>query len=91
MQLVLQYGDGDGCTFSCTCTHPIEYESAEKALVDFETILNDAISTTGHFGEFIFAGIEMGISTFKFDDYIILPEIWTIDEWFKHECKNLGG
>lgn len=89
MQLVMQYGIGDGCTFWCTNTHPFIYESAEQALVDFEIALKIAIDDKINCGEFSFAGITMAVYVFVDDGIITLPNIWTVDEWFTHECENL--
>lgn len=36
MRLVIEYSEGDGHTYCCTNTFPIEYESAEQLLVDIE-------------------------------------------------------
>jgi hypothetical protein len=36
MRLIIEYDVTDGCTFSCTNTFPLEYESAEQLLVDIE-------------------------------------------------------
>lgn len=36
MRLVIEYSEGDGYTYCCTNTFPIEYESAEQLLVDIE-------------------------------------------------------
>ena len=46
-QLVLTYSVGDGCTFSCDCTLPFEYESAEAAYLDFEILFKAARDDTG--------------------------------------------
>lgn len=36
MRLILEYSEGDGYTYCCTNTFPIEYDSAEQLLVDIE-------------------------------------------------------
>lgn len=38
-RLILEYTEGDGCTYSCTNTLPIVYESKDKAISDLETAL----------------------------------------------------
>lgn len=35
MRLILRFQISDGCTYSCTETLPVEYESAEALLVHF--------------------------------------------------------
>jgi hypothetical protein len=40
MRLVVSYSEGDGCTYSCQCDVPVEYESAEQLLVDIEDAAN---------------------------------------------------
>ena len=35
MRLVMIYNVGDDCTYSCEVIRPIEYESKEKAILDF--------------------------------------------------------
>lgn len=35
MRLVMIYNVGDDCTYSCEIIKPIEYESKEKAILDF--------------------------------------------------------
>jgi hypothetical protein len=38
-RLIVEYSESDGFTYSCTNTLPIIYESKEKAISDFETLL----------------------------------------------------
>lgn len=81
MRLVIQYEWGDGYTFSATATVPVNYESAESFLVDFEEFCrtrydDDSISTP------IFAGLEWNVSNFFEDGVYYSPTILTVDEWF---------
>jgi len=97
MKIVLIYGIGDGCTFSCTETVPVEYDSLESAIVNFETVLKEAVAkkeavrfTREYFdGVFTFAGHKFNMSNFIFDEEIFLPEFLTVDEWFQqHGAQN---
>lgn len=86
MQIVMEYSEGDGCTYHCTNTHPIEYESPEAALCDFEI----AIKAAG-MERFTFAGMEFWGDTFH--EYAgwgtkreyVAPDFLTVDEWFKRK------
>ncbi len=44
MRLVIEYTEGDGYTYCCTNTHPIEYESPEQLLVDLEQACLDFLA-----------------------------------------------
>lgn len=86
MKLVLAYGQGDGCTYWSERTIPVEYESAEALIVDFENAAKSAYCSD-HW-DFVFAGHTFDASDFfdknsfdENDDYMC-PEIMTIDEWF---------
>lgn len=85
MRIVMRYSVSDGCTYSCEDIHPIEYESCEAALIDFEAALKSAE------GEFKFANVDLWTDTFYSQSIwssrspereIQLPEFLTIDEWF---------
>ena len=93
MQLVLAFNVGDGCTYSADVRLPFEYASAELAYIDLE----DAIKQADHeartkrdwrLADFTFAGHELRSPDFIIDGTLYMPEIWTIDEWFKHESKS---
>ena len=43
MRLIVQYVEGDGCTYSCENSIPFEYESAEKLLLDLEELASSTI------------------------------------------------
>ncbi len=87
MKLVLEYGQGDGCTYWAERTIPVEYESAEALIVDLENAAKSAYCSDEW--RFVFAGHTFYASDFfdknsfdnKNDDYIC-PEIMTVDEWF---------
>ncbi len=54
MRLILRYDSSDGCTYSCTTTFPVEYESAEALLLDFLEAAKQAILGDNY--EFTFLG-----------------------------------
>ena len=83
MKLVLIYNHGDGCTYWCEETVPIEYESAEALIVDFENAAKSAYCSDKW--DFIFAGHTFDSYRFfenNILDSYICPKIMTIDEWF---------
>jgi len=98
MRLLMCFSDGDQCTWSADSVLPIEYESAEAALVDFETICMAAVKENDlnddFAGEFIFCGHTLATDTFWFTDRMCSPEdrkphafyppdFFTIDEFFE--------
>lgn len=82
MRIVMRYDEGDGCTYNCENVFPIEYESPEAALVDFETALSSSAGT------FSFANVGLHRENFfVYDGYskprrYVAPEFLTLDEWF---------
>ena len=72
MRLVMVVLYSDEFTYNCTHSYPIEYESAEAAIVEWERLNNEAEWSKS---TFTFAGVEF----WKMDDS---PEFYTIDEWF---------
>jgi len=76
MRLVLKYGVGDGCTYGCTVTVPIEYDSLEAAIVDFEELCK------GKTEEFSFAGQSFDPYDFHEEGIYYDPSILTLDEWY---------
>ena len=83
MRLVIEYHDGDGCTYSCNVTVPVLYESAEAFAVDFEKFCMD-IKSSGKYSLYgnSFAGQEWDASFFFEDEVYFPPNIYTVDEWF---------
>ena len=86
MRLVIEFHIGDGCTFSCTETVPLWYESAEAFAVDFEKATLDSYNSGANCGDFVFARREWCSNNhgyhangkFVYD----APDIYTVDEWF---------
>jgi len=76
MRLIFEYGIGDGYTYGCTVTVPIEYSSAEAAIVDFEELCK------GKSKEFPFAGHPFDPHDFHYDGVYYGPSILTLDEWY---------
>jgi hypothetical protein len=62
MKLVLNFSIGDGCTYFCDVTLPIEYESSEQAIVDLEAVSLKAHAEREYF--FTFAGHEIETAAF---------------------------
>jgi hypothetical protein len=80
MRLVIEYTSGDGCTYHCTETFPLEYESAEAFAVDFEVAARLAAQRKIY--EFVFANRTFQTDAFFLDGTYYPPEILTVDEWF---------
>lgn len=81
MKLVMVYYCTDGCTYGYDIMIPFEYESAESAIVDFQTVLNNS----SYMESFSFAG-RSGYEKYNFenaDGNIELPDIFTLEEWFE--------
>lgn len=92
MRIVMRYIVSDGYTFSCTETIPIEYESVEAAIVEFETRLKQArVDYTDkiiRYDEFTFAGKTFHSHDFYFNETKYeLPQFLTLDEWFSGSHK----
>ena len=90
MKLVLEYQQSDGCTYSCTNTLPIEYESAEGLSVDIEAAMRKAHADCK--GDITFAGHVLDVGSFFYHTDAGLqydePRIFTIDEWFKYHDQG---
>ena len=86
MKIVMTYDVSDGCTYSCEVTLPLEYDSPEQALLDFEAAFNAANvvdPVTGYFhGVFTVFGQEFFVVTFKYEGVVTLPNFYSLDEWF---------
>ena len=87
MKLVLLYNNSDGCTYSCDVVRPVEYESPEQALIDFEKAARDNHLGTFEFGGWYFSGQDF----FFHKTQISLPEILTIDQWFNSHGAGAHG
>lgn len=88
MRLVVEYSIGDGCTYHCITTVPVEYESAEAFIVDLEQNCREMRSRSG----WNRVAIELGGQKFDADDFFpdisqddkfYPPDIFTVDEWFQ--------
>lgn len=95
MKIVMCYTVGDGYTFSCEVVNPLEYESPEQALVDFEKLCKAHFPKPWRERTFMFAGREYESSNFFFssdecpEPTLFLPDFLTVDEWFeKHQART---
>jgi len=80
MRLVMKFSVSDGCTYGYEAVLPIEYESPEAAIVEFEELAVKAREA----GEptFIFAGHEEETWCHFEEGVYYSPSFLTIDEWF---------
>lgn len=87
MKLIIKFYDSDGCEWQATNTIPIEYESAEKLLVDMEewakmTEVSKDIYIGGWNGTGICTSDILGTAEYS------SITIMTLDEWFdSHEVN----
>lgn len=79
MRLVIRYHVGDGCTWGATEIVPVEYESAEAFVVEFEEFCR---ANQREFGLMAFAGKQWDPDNFFYKNQYVAPEILTVDEWF---------
>lgn len=88
-QLVIYFTASDGCSYSYEQSIPVEYESAEQLLVDFDKAM--IAWREAHWYE---RGITLVVGHLSFDidvfqhydgeDMILeAPEILTLSEWFE--------
>jgi len=86
MRLVIVYQMGDGYTYSCRNTVPVEYESAEAFAVEFEKAAKDSYKTGANYGNFMFAGHKWSSQNHAYydngKDVYDEPTVLTVDEWF---------
>lgn len=83
MRLVIIYTVTDECHYWFEQVVPVEYESAEAFLVDFEKSLEDAISSRKP--RFLAGGQEWDKYDFLDGKKTLMPEVLTVDEWFDRE------
>jgi hypothetical protein len=97
MRLIVTWTSTDGDTCSNDHVQPIEYESEDAFLSDFEQKLTEVLKADE--GEFIFAGIRWDVYGFFFVEEMIrpkskeikqrriisLPQVRTLDKWFADE------
>ena len=89
----MKYAVGDGYTYYADITLPIEYESAEALICDFEKTIDEAFEKRIHKHHCNYA-FEFGIEKFNISDFCdnagnkTLPEILTIEEWFEQNNIN---
>jgi len=84
IRLVIEYTVSDGCTFSCTNTVPLMYESGEAFLVDFEEwCLNHKLQS----GNDSFSGQDFYAGYFFENGTYCPPAVYTVDDWFAEQTK----
>ncbi len=81
MKIVLQYTETDSYTYWEKVNLTFEYVSPEISLNDFETALETAIADD--LENFRFAGHEFAKRDFYKKNVKILPDMFTLDEWFE--------
>lgn len=95
MKLIMTFEIGDGYTFNADVTIPIEYKSAEAAIVDFETIAKKTYAESrGAWPrpseEFVFAGHKFHVDNhFGRPGEFISPRFPTVDEWFEEFRRQM--
>lgn len=83
MKLIIEYNETDGCTYSCTNTLPIEYESPEALAVDFEAECKRAYEQCpAGYGDFWVSNRQFNTSSFYDQGVYYPPSFYTFDEWF---------
>jgi hypothetical protein len=101
MKIVMVRDWSEEWVASGTETLPLEYASAEQAIVDFETLAREARTLYLAHPErprtvmFEFAGFRFDFSKVLFetqsDVEAYLPQFLTVDEWFdRHGAKAVG-
>ena len=76
-RLIMTVHYSDECTYSFTDTHPIMYESAEKALCDFEEMASSTKKQFKFCGHSFYGNGGIRMSTSR-----DIPDFYTVDEWF---------
>ena len=90
MQIIMRYAVGDECTWCAEVVKPVEFESPEAALVEFERA---ATAAFGGRQPFVFAGFEFEPSEHFYNrngsDYTVepdfvfdSPDFLTVNEFF---------
>lgn len=78
-RLVVEYSEGDGCTYNCRVTKAVRYASAQAFAVDFEA----ACRNNRKAGDFKFAGCKFDAQCFfEEDGEYYGPTVMTVDYWY---------
>lgn len=94
MKLVMQYKIQDHGSEDNIATLPLLYESKEKAIYDFKTLVYEAVrkheeSNQSVYSAFVFEGMNLYLGDFRVGKGLIkLPNIMTVDEWFDGIISN---
>jgi hypothetical protein len=81
MKLILEYHDSS-YEYSFDVTIPIEYESEEDLICDFEAALKLAVENNLNYFEFLNMSFDRGCFYNIYSKEYFLPEISTLDDWF---------
>lgn len=87
MQLVIKYTVGDGCTYWCDVTTPVNYESGEAFLVDFEKFCKENLDYN-IMNPPVFAQLKWEPDRFFENGKYYAPDVLTVDEWFENYSKE---
>jgi hypothetical protein len=80
MKLVVTWTISDGCTYSCDMTQPVEYDSPEAFIIEFEEKAKSAKGIN-----FFVAGKTWNKWDFTEKGVLFLPTVRTLEEWFEQE------
>jgi hypothetical protein len=86
-RLIIEYNVSDGCTYNCTNTVPVLYESGEAFLVDFEAWCKQHKDGNGSNAD-KFAGQEFSPYNFFEHEVFYAPNVYTVEEWFAEQEKH---
>ena len=84
-RLIIEWVDSDGCTYSCTNTLPVLYESAEAFVVEFEAWCKLTASANSVRRDTTFAGQDFEAYHFFENGAYVPPRVFTVDEWFQEQ------
>lgn len=84
-RLIVEWTDSDGCTYSCTNTLPVLYESAEAFAVEFEAWCKINASAVPVRRASTFAGQDFEAYHFFEEGVYSPPRVYTVEEWFQEQ------
>lgn len=88
MKLIVTYSTSDGCTYHADHVVPVEYDSEEAFLVDFEKWAEEHRD-----GNFLYANegfLNHGLfpSVYFGDEFSSPCEVYTLEKWFENNCNK---
>lgn len=81
MKLVMRYIVSDGYTYSAICVLPFEYDSLERAELDFLEAWERAIKTNDP--KFKFGRESFWVDDFSYEKQYNGPVFMTLEQWFE--------